>query len=90
MKVFALCCALLAAATPVLAKPCEELKADIAAKLDAKNVVGYTLEIVANDQAGDSKVVGSCDGGAKKKAAGNLEEGRRRAQVKRGEPRSDK
>ena len=48
------------------AKPCEELKAEIAAKLDAKHVAGYTLEIVANDQAGERKIVGSCDGGTKK------------------------
>jgi hypothetical protein len=48
------------------AKPCEELKTEIAAKLDAKQVSGYTLEIVANDQVGDRKVVGSCEGGARK------------------------
>ena len=48
------------------AKPCDELKGEIAAKLDAKGVKGYTLEAVANDQVGDKKVVGSCDGGTKK------------------------
>lgn len=48
------------------AKPCEELKTEIAAKIDAKGVKNYTLEIVASDQAGDKKVVGSCDGGTKK------------------------
>ncbi len=48
------------------AKPCEELKSEIAAKLDAKGVKGYTLEVVPNDQVGDRKVVGSCDGGTKK------------------------
>ena len=47
-------------------KPCEELKKEIAAKLDAKNVVGYTLEIVATADVGDKKVVGSCDGGKNK------------------------
>lgn len=47
-------------------KPCEELKTEIAAKLDAKNVTGYTLEIVENDKVGDKKVVGSCEGGSKK------------------------
>jgi len=41
-------------------KPCEELKAEIAAKLDAKGVKGYTLEAVANDAVGDAKVIGSC------------------------------
>jgi uncharacterized protein (DUF2147 family) len=48
------------------AKPCEELKAEIAAKLDKAGVKGYTLDIVASDKVGDAKVVGSCEGGAKK------------------------
>lgn len=47
-------------------KPCDELKAEIAAKIDANGVKNYTLEIVASDQVGDRKVVGSCEGGAKK------------------------
>lgn len=67
MKAFALSCALLAATAPALAaKPCEELKTEIAAKLDAKSVTGYTLEIVATEEVGERKVVGSCDGGSKK------------------------
>lgn len=45
-------------------KSCEELKAEIAAKLDAKGVKGYTLEVVKKgDPAG--KVVGSCEAGSK-------------------------
>ena len=49
------------------AKPCEELKTEIAAKLDAKGVKGYSLDIVAKDQdATDGKVVGTCEGGTKK------------------------
>ncbi|HUL41878.1 MAG TPA: DUF1161 domain-containing protein [Burkholderiales bacterium] len=52
---------------PVLKrKPCEELKAEIDAKLQAKGVTAYTLEIVPNEDVGDQKVVGSCDGGTKK------------------------
>lgn len=48
-------------------KPCEELKTEIAAKLDAKNVTGYALDIVDADKADtNGKVVGSCEGGAKK------------------------
>ena len=47
-------------------KACEELKSEIAAKLDAKGVKGYTLEIVAKDADADGKVVGTCDAGAKK------------------------
>jgi len=46
-------------------KPCEELKADIAKKLEAKNVTSYTLEIVDKGKEGDAKVVGTCDGGTK-------------------------
>ena len=48
------------------AKPCEELKAEIAAKVEAKGVKGYTLEVVPADQAGERKVVGTCERGAKK------------------------
>ncbi|MBF8661247.1 MULTISPECIES: DUF1161 domain-containing protein [Pseudomonas] len=45
-------------------KPCEELKAEIAAKLDAKGVQNYTLTVVdKGDPAG--KVVGSCEAGTK-------------------------
>lgn len=47
-------------------KPCEALKAEIDAKLIAKGVKGYTLEILPADQVKDQKIVGSCEGGAKK------------------------
>ena len=55
-------------ASPAFAagKPCEELKSEIDAKLKEKKVEGYTLEIVANDDVKDQKVVGSCEGGTKK------------------------
>ncbi|CAN1593117.1 DUF1161 domain-containing protein [Pseudomonas mediterranea] len=46
-------------------KPCEELKSEIAAKLDAKQVKDYSLEIVDKGTATDGKVVGTCEGGAK-------------------------
>ncbi len=48
------------------AKPCEELKDEITKKLDAKGVKGYTLDIGAKDKDAEGKVVGTCDGGAKK------------------------
>jgi len=48
------------------AKPCDELKGEIAAKLDAKHVVSYTLEAVATADVGERAVVGSCEGGSKK------------------------
>jgi hypothetical protein len=48
-------------------KSCEELKTEIAAKLDAKGVKSYSLDIVAKDaDVTDGKVVGTCEGGAKK------------------------
>jgi len=52
-------------ATQTARKPCEDLKAEIAKKLDDKGVVGYTLDIVDKGKEGDAKVVGSCDGGTK-------------------------
>jgi Protein of unknown function (DUF1161) len=59
---------LLSAAASAMAAPksCDELKAEIAAKLDEKGVKGYELTAVDNDKVGDAKVVGSCDGGTKK------------------------
>jgi hypothetical protein len=52
---------------PVLTrKPCEELKSEIEAKIQANGVESYTLGIVPNEDVKDGKVVGSCDGGTKK------------------------
>jgi len=48
------------------AKPCDELKGEIDAKLEAKGVKNYTLEIVATDAVKDQTVVGSCEAGSKK------------------------
>ena len=48
------------------AKPCEELKSEIAKKIEANGVKSYTLDIVAKDQDADGKVVGTCDSGTKK------------------------
>lgn len=69
MKRFALAVICSALATSALAapKPCEELKAEIEAKIQANNVSSYTLEIVSNDEVHDQNmVVGTCDGGSKK------------------------
>ena len=67
MKKLALVCMLSASSALALAaKPCEELKTEIAAKMDANKVGNYSLEIVENDKVGDAKVVGSCEGGTKK------------------------
>ncbi len=67
MKNLIIAAVLLMIATPALAmKSCEELKSEIDAKLQAKGVKTYSLEIVPNDKVKDGKVVGSCDGGTKK------------------------
>jgi hypothetical protein len=70
MKAWLIAIALLSAPVCISAqarKPCEELKSEIAAKLDAKNVQGYTLDIVdMGAEVTDGKVVGTCDGGTKK------------------------
>jgi hypothetical protein len=47
-------------------KPCEELKSEIAKKLDTNGARAYTLEIVAKDKDAEGKVVGSCEAGTKK------------------------
>ena len=65
----ALTLTVVAARTPVIAdgKNCDELKKEIADKLDAKGVKDYTLDIVATAEVKDgAKVVGSCEGGTKK------------------------
>ncbi len=56
------------AAHPQTGKPCEELKGEIAKKIEANGVKSYSLEIVPTEKAKDSqaKIVGSCEGGAKK------------------------
>ncbi len=67
MKNLMIAAALLMIATPAFGmKSCEELKSEIDAKLQAKGVKGYSLEIVPNDKVKDEKIVGSCDGGTKK------------------------
>lgn len=67
MKSLTVFLALLAgSATAYAAKPCEQLKTEIAAQIDANHVASYTLEIVANDQVNGRTVVGSCDAGTRK------------------------
>lgn len=67
MKKFILALGLLSIAGTALAdgKPCEELKAEIAAKLDARGIAGYALEIVDKGAAAGGKVVGTCEKGSK-------------------------
>ena len=67
MRMFVAALGLCLVALPALAeKNCEELKTEIAAKLDARGVKNYQLEIVATDAVKDEKVVGSCEAGKKK------------------------
>ena len=47
-------------------KSCEDLKSEIAAKLDGKGVKNYELKIVAAGEVKNETVVGSCDGGTKR------------------------
>jgi hypothetical protein len=48
-------------------KPCDELKAEIEAKIQAQNVSSYTLEVVGNEEVHDQNmVVGTCENGTKK------------------------
>ncbi len=54
------------AAMPVFAgTPCDDVKAQIAKKLDGKGVKSYSLEAVAAADVKGQKVVGSCEGGSK-------------------------
>jgi hypothetical protein len=47
-------------------KPCDELKAEIQAKLDAKGITGYALTIMARGDVKGQQVVGSCEGNTKR------------------------
>ena len=47
-------------------KDCNELKSEIEAKIKKNGVESFTLDIVDKDAQADGKVVGTCDGGAKK------------------------
>ncbi|WP_438279788.1 DUF1161 domain-containing protein [Pseudomonas alabamensis] len=66
MKKLVMAVGLMAVAGTALAagKPCAELQQEIEAKLDAKNVSNYVLEVV-DKGTGGGKVVGSCEGGTK-------------------------
>lgn len=67
MKKFMLAVGLLSLAGTAMAagKPCEELKSEIEARLQAKGVASYTLEVVEKGTASDRQVVGTCEAGAK-------------------------
>lgn len=47
-------------------KGCDEVRAAIDAKIQAKGVRGYSLDIVGAADVGSAKVVGHCDGNRKR------------------------
>src|SRR4051812_20182544 len=49
-----------------LARDCNEVKAEIDAKIKAKGVVNYALQIVNGPDVNEGKTVGSCEAGAKR------------------------
>ena len=55
-----------AASAQSMRKPCDELKAEIDAKIKKNGVDKFTLDIVDKDAQADGKVVGTCEAGAKK------------------------
>ena len=59
-----ICLSFVASANAAI-KPCQDLKTEIAKKLDAKGVTGYTLTIADKGKEAEGKIVGSCDGGTK-------------------------
>ena len=47
-------------------KSCEELKAEIQAKLETKSLTGYALTIMTPGDLQGAHIVGSCEGNTKK------------------------
>ena len=56
-------CAPLCASAQI--KSCDDLKTEIAKKIDAHGGANYTLTIVDKGKETDGKIVGSCGGGTK-------------------------
>ena len=54
------------AQSPSARKSCDELKTEIATKIEKNGVKAYTLDIVSRDASTDAKIVGSCNGGAQR------------------------
>ena len=47
-------------------KSCDELVTEIEARINAKGVKSFTLKVVPADEKTDLRVVGTCEGGARK------------------------
>lgn len=65
-KIITLCIFSFVVSPAFAAKNCDELKSEIATKLDAKGVKNYTIDAVTTEEVKDQKVIGSCETGAKK------------------------
>jgi hypothetical protein len=59
---------LIVAAIPVaaLARDCNEVKTEIDAKIKAKGVANYALQVVNGPEVKEGQIVGNCDAGEKK------------------------
>ncbi|TDV59875.1 DUF1161 domain-containing protein [Pseudomonas sp. LP_7_YM] len=55
----------IAGTTMAAGKSCDDVKAEIDAKIKANGASSYTLEAVDKGSAADGKVVGTCEGGTK-------------------------
>ncbi|MBK9219039.1 MAG: DUF1161 domain-containing protein [Uliginosibacterium sp.] len=58
-------CVMVLAGPAHAAKSCDELKAEIEAKIQGHGVKQFTLEVVPAGEASGKKVVGSCEAGSK-------------------------
>jgi hypothetical protein len=66
MKKVLLLAALLSVSAAGSAKTCDEVKAEVDAKIKANGVANYSLEILEATASTDGKTVGTCDAGSKK------------------------
>jgi hypothetical protein len=68
VKIIIAVLAAFALSSPALAqkKSCDDLKGEIEAKIKKNGVEKFSLDVVEKDAQSDGKVVGTCDGGAKK------------------------
>lgn len=59
-------CVMVLAGPAYASKSCDELKAEIEAKIQGHGVKQFTLEVLpATEDAGGKRVVGTCEGGSK-------------------------
>ena len=68
MKIIIAVLAAFALSSPAFAqkKSCDDLKGEIEAKIKKNGVDKFSLDVVDMDAQAEGKIVGTCDGGAKK------------------------